>query len=667
MCIFSKDLFFSIFSTKPAYLLARVTIVPDPSDAVVTLTASGYSQKGNYIEVPIGTIVRYKVDKQNLKPSEKEILVVGNTTIPVKLFEPIERIVTIETIPSDASVIFVGDGIIEQGGKSVKAAAGSALSYTVSDPKGELSLTETGSLTVQLDEVINVTMRTKAHITKVLPPDAVVKINGELGSYRELPCNQVMNVSVTRNAYDSFNQTFEKNNRGIVPDFISEVELKETTYILTVESTPTNASLSVIVGTKTYTGTGRVVVDNVLPGTAIKATATLSGYDTVTQTFTMPASNYGKTLPLSETLYPVTITATPSAATVVIKANGSQVASGTGKATTSVKKGTVIAYTVSYKDISESGTHTMSAAVFSKNVVLDAQDSKATLVLTDTSVTLPAGKYKYIAISGGGDGGSGTREPYEYADFNKCGGGGGGGSGYVKVGTFTTAGEVVNFVIGKGGQGAASFSAPAGGATEIQGSLSGTIISVQGGNGGRTGTDTTVSGVVSDTMNGGNGGCGGGGGGRCATKNSNVSSSGGSGGKAGSNGLAAGTGGKGGSGIKNMTSANAGNGGAGVNVAYNSVNLSGGGGTGASSIKNTLENIESFISATESDVYNAMSGGGGGGGTVKHGSYSYGGGGGGGGAWTNGASSTMDNVTAHYSEGGKGGDGAILYARLSWS
>ena len=208
MCIFSKDLFFSIFSTKPAYLLARVTIVPDPSDAVVTLTApGGYSQEGNYIEVPIGTIVSYKVEKQGLKPSEKEVLVVGNTTIPVKLFEPIERTVTIETTPSDASVIFVGNGIVEQGAKSVKAAAGSVLSYTVSDPKGELSLTESGSFTVQTDEVISVTMRTKAHVTNVTPPDAVVKINGELGSYRESPCNQVMNVSVTRDGYNPFSQT----------------------------------------------------------------------------------------------------------------------------------------------------------------------------------------------------------------------------------------------------------------------------------------------------------------------------------------------------------------------------------------------------------------------------------------------------------------------------
>lgn len=671
MCIFSKDLFFSIFSIKPAYLLARVTIVPDPSDAVVTLTASGYSQKGNYIEVPIGTIVSYKVEKQNLKPSEKEILVVGNTTIPVRLFEPIERIVTIETTPSDASVIFVGDGIIEQGGKSVKAASGSMLSYTVSDPKGELSLTETGNLTVQEDKVINVTMKTKAHITKVLPPDAVVKINGELGSYRELPCNQVMNVSVTRDGYDSFNQTFEKNNRGIVPDFISEVELKETTYILTVESTPTNASLSVVVGTKTYTEIGRVVVNNVLPGTTIKATATLSGYDTVTQTFTMPASNYGKTLSLNETLYPVTITATPSEATVIIKVNGSQVASGTGKATTSVKKGVSITYEVSYEGVSESGTHTMTAASFSKNIVLDAQDSKVTLVLTDTSVTLPTGKYRYIAISGGGNGGSGTREPYNNADYNKCGGGGGGGSGYVKVGTFTTAGEVVNFVIGKGGQGDVSFSAPAGGATEIRGSLSGTIVSVKGGNGGRTGTDTTIingtHAVIPDTMNGGDGGCGGGGGGRCATKNSNVAFSGGAGGKGGCNGVTPTYGGKGGIGVKNVVSANANNGGTGGDVAYNSPTLSGGGGTGASSIKSTLENMSSFVFVTESDIYNSMSGGGGGGGTIGQGTYTYGGGGGGGGAWTNGSASTIDYVTGHYEDGGKGGDGAILYARLSWS
>ena len=656
MCIFSKDLFFSIFSTKPAYLLARVTIVPDPSDAVVTLTApGGYSQEGNYIEVPIGTIVSYKVEKQGLKPSEKEVLVVGNTTIPVKLFEPIERTVTIETTPSDASVIFVGNGIVEQGAKSVKAAAGSVLSYTVSDPKGELSLTESGSFTVQTDEVISVTMRTKAHVTNVTPPDAVVKINGELGSYRELPCNQVMNVSVTRDGYNPFSQTFEKNNRGIVPDFVSEVELQETTYTLTVASTPTNASLSIVVGTETYTDIGRIVVDNVLPGTTITATATLSGYDTVTETFTMPASNFGKTLSLNETLYPVTITATPSEATVIIKVNDSQVASGTGVATTSVKKGTSITYEASYEGAEETyGPVTINSA-YSASLVLDAAETtegEVTLLTETTTKNLGVGKYSYIIIGAGGNGGGDASTTVSGSFTGQAGpSGGGGGSAYVEKGTFTiTSRQDVTF----------SVASSSSGSTEVSGSTAGVLASVSNGSNGQS------------SGHGGNGSSGGGAGGIGAVGTSVVPKAGGSGGKGGYNGTRVYTSHNVGVGVKNATSLNANNAGTaaasgGTTTAWGTA---GGGGAGCSSLQDTLLTKSGFDSATADSLYAVMSAGGGGGGNyvpsrkTASSKYVHGEPGGGGGGWFDGTAGSGHGATA---QAGKGGAGAILYRRIAWS
>ena len=656
MCIFSKDLFFSIFSTKPAYLLARVTIVPDPSDAVVTLTApGGYSQEGNYIEVPIGTIVSYKVEKQGLKPSGKEVLVVGNTTIPVKLFEPIERTVTIETTPSDASVIFVGDGIIEQGGKSAKAAFGSMLSYTVSDPKGELSLTETGSLTVQTDEVISVTMRTKVHVTNVTPPDAVVKINGELGSYRELPCNQVMNVSVTRDGYNPFSPTFEKNSRGIVPDFVSEVELQETTYTLTVASTPTNASLSVVVGTETHTDIGRIVVDNVLPGTTITATATLSGYDTVTETFTMPASNFGKTLSLNETLYPVTITATPSEAAVIIKVNGSQVASGTGVATTSVKKGTSITYEASYEGAEETAGPVTINSAYSASLVLDAAETtegEVTLLTETTTKNLGVGKYSYIIIGAGGNGGGDANTTVSGSFSGQAGpSGGGGGSAYVEKGTFTiTSRQDVTF----------SVASSSSGSTEVSGSTAGVLASVSNGSNGQS------------SGHGGNGSSGGGAGGIGAVGTSVVPKAGGSGGKGGYNGTRVYTSHNVGVGVKNATSLNANNAGTaaasgGTTTAWGTA---GGGGAGCSSLQDTLLTKSGFDSATADSLYAVMSAGGGGGGNYvpsrKTASPKNVNGepGGGGGGWFNGTAGSGHGVNVQV---GKGGAGAILYRRIAWS
>lgn len=655
MCIFSKDLFFSIFSTKPAYLLARVTIVPDPSDAVVTLTATGYSQEGNYIEVPIGTIVSYKVEKQGLKPSEKEVLVVGNTTIPVKLFEPIERTVTIETTPSDASVIFVGNGIVEQGAKSVKAATGSALSYTVSDPKGELSLTESGSFTVQTDEVISVTMRTKAHVTNVTPPDAVVKINGELGSYRELPCNQVMSVSVTRDGYNPFSQTFEKNNRGIVPDFVSEVELQETTYTLIVASTPTNASLSVVVGAETHTDIGRVVVDNVLPGTTITATATLSGYDTVTETFTMPASNLGKTLSLNETLYPVTITATPSEAAVIIKVNGSQVASGTGVATTSVKKGTSITYEASYEGAEETAGPVTINSAYSASLVLDAAETtegEVTLLTETTTKNLGVGKYSYIIIGAGGNGGGDANTTVSGSFTGQAGpSGGGGGSAYVEKGTFTiTSRQDVTF----------SVASSSSGSTEVSGSTAGVLASVSNGSNGQS------------SGHGGNGSSGGGAGGVGAVGTSVAPKAGGSGGKGGYNGTRVYTSHNVGVGVKNATSLNANNAGTaaasgGTTTAWGTA---GGGGAGCSSLQDTLLTKSGFDSATADSLYAVMSAGGGGGGNYVPSRKTtspksvHGEPGGGGGGWFDGTAGSGHGASV---QAGKGGAGAILYRRIAWS
>ena len=656
MCIFSKDLFFSIFSTKPAYLQAEVTIVPDPVDSTVTLTASGYTQSGNSINVPIGTIVRWRVEKNAYDPREGELLVVGNTSIPVKLSEQPKRTVSISTIPADATVLITGDGYVnQQGTKAISVPIGTHLTYTVSDPLGQLSLVEMGDITVQEDVSLNVTMKTKAHITEVTPPDAVVKINGSVGTYKELPCNQVMDILVTRADYDSFSQSFSLNDRGIVPDFVSKIELNETTYTLTVEATPANASLSVIVGTESYTGTGRVVVNNVLPGTEIKATATLSGYDTVTETFTMPASIFGKTLSLNETLYPVTITATPSEATVIIKVNDSQVASGIGVATTSVKKGTSITYEASYEGAEEMyGPVTINSA-YSASLVLDAAETtegEVTLLTETTTKNLGVGKYSYIIIGAGGNGGGNARTTVSGSFTGQAGpSGGGGGSAYVEKGTFIiTSRQDVTF----------SIASSSSGSTEVSGSTAGVLASVSNGSNGQS------------SGHGGNGSSGGGAGGIGAVGTSVAPKAGGSGGKGGYNGTRVYTSHNVGVGVKNATSLNANNAGTaaasgGTTTAWGTA---GGGGAGCSSLQDTLLTKSGFDSATADSLYAVMSAGGGGGGDYVPSRKTTspktvnGEPGGGGGGWFNGTAGSGHGVNA---QAGKGGAGAILYRRIAWS
>lgn len=656
MHIFSKDLFFSIFSTKPAYLQAKVTIVPDPSDSTVTLTATGYSQSGNSIDVPIGTVVKWKVEKTAYDSREGEFLVVGNTSISVKLSEQPKRTVSINTIPADASVLITGDGYVNaQGTKALSVPIGTKLTYTVSDPLGQLSLVETGSITVQEDVSLNVTMKTKAHVTEITPSDAVVKINGTVGTYRELPCNQVITVSATRDDFDSFSKTVPLNNRGIAPDFVDKIELKETTYTLTVESTPTNASLSVVVGGKTYIGTGRVIVNNVLPGTSIKATGTLAGYDTNTITDTMPKNDYPLPVPLNETLYPVTITATPSEASVIIKINGSQVASGTGKATTSVKKGTSITYEASYEGAKETAGPITISSTYSASLVLDAAETTegdVTLLTTTTTKSLGVGKYSYILIGAGGDGGDDAGTIVSGSFAGQAGpSGGGGGSAYAKKGTFVLSSrQDVTFSVAT-----SSYST-----TKITAKNAGSLASVNNGSSGQA------------SGSGGNGSSGGGAGGIGTVGSSATAKAGGSGGKGGYNGTRVYTSHAVGVGVKNATSTNASNAGTGAanGGISNAYGTAGGGGAGCSSLQAALLTKSGFDSATVDSLYAVMSAGGGGGGnyvTSRQTTSSktvHGEPGGGGGGWFNGTAGSGHGAQA---QAGKGGGGAILYRRIAWS
>lgn len=658
MCIFSKNLFFSIISTKPKDLLAEIMIVPNPSDATVTLTAEGYIQTGNSIKVPIGTIVSWKVEKDKYQTRESSFAVAGNTTIPVKLSEQPLRTLSIVTTPADAAVVITGEGYTNaQGTKAISVPAGTEVTYTVSDPLGQLSLTEIGTLTVQEDTSINVVMKTKIHVTKVLPPDAEVKINGEILTYKEQTCNQTAVVDITRDGYDRFYQVFALNDRGIVPDFVKEVELKETSHTLVIDSVPATAALTVIVGENTYTGVGRVTVEDVLPRTSVNVTASLNGFDTKTESFNMPYTDYGYTISLSETEYTVVVSSTPAEATVTLAVNGEAKASGVGSASIKTKAGVLIDYNVSYLDKEESGNFTMPAADYQKNIVLDAEDLNITLLTTTETKFVPSGRYRYIAISGGGKGGQG--QSLAYSQGKVAYGGGGGGSGRVAVGEFVSKGENVTFTVGTGGTVSNINNSVYGGSTSIQGAASGVFASVDGGGSGGVGSSTATYVAL-----GGDGDSGGGGGGKTAASNTTTAGAGGAGGIGGYNGVAGGNGKDGGKGIKNASGSNAGNG----TAVGSTVGQGGKGGKGAVSIQATLMTVSGFDSATVDTIRNAMAGGGGGAGQTGSGTYSSAGGGGGGGAWTAGGDAhTQAYGSKCLTTGGDGGNGAILYRRIAWS
>ena len=82
--------------------LCTFTINPTPSNATVTLTATGYTQQGNSITVPSGTTVSYSVAKSNcITTTGSEVITSTHTTnVSVKCK------LTVNTDPIDASVTF---------------------------------------------------------------------------------------------------------------------------------------------------------------------------------------------------------------------------------------------------------------------------------------------------------------------------------------------------------------------------------------------------------------------------------------------------------------------------------------------------------------------------------------------------------------------------------
>lgn len=117
-----------------------LTIVPDPADATVVLTATGYTQSGNSITVDPNTSVSYTVSKTGYITSSDTVTVTADISIAVTLGTTIT--VTLDPAPSDATVVLVSAGF-SQVGNTIQANTGTEVTYTVSKTG---YVTKTGSI-----------------------------------------------------------------------------------------------------------------------------------------------------------------------------------------------------------------------------------------------------------------------------------------------------------------------------------------------------------------------------------------------------------------------------------------------------------------------------------------------------------------------------------------
>ena len=148
-----------------------LTIDPTPADAMVTLSATGYTQVGNSITVPYGTSVVYYVTKDGYTPVSNQTTVTADNTIAVTMI-PLNYTLTINPTPSDASVTF-NTGTVS--GNTCTVPYNTSVTYTVSKNK---YVSQSATVTILADQTINVTLN-KQQVTLTLnsvPADAKKEI-----------------------------------------------------------------------------------------------------------------------------------------------------------------------------------------------------------------------------------------------------------------------------------------------------------------------------------------------------------------------------------------------------------------------------------------------------------------------------------------------------------
>ena len=111
--------------TKNNYTL---TINPDPVDAIVTLTADGYTQLNNSITVPYETSVNYSVSRSGYATQSGSEIVTSTKTTNISLTKN-NYTLTVNTNPSDATIDF-STGTVS--GHSVTVPYNTTVTYTVS-------------------------------------------------------------------------------------------------------------------------------------------------------------------------------------------------------------------------------------------------------------------------------------------------------------------------------------------------------------------------------------------------------------------------------------------------------------------------------------------------------------------------------------------------------
>ena len=332
-----------------------ITVAATPEDATVKL--NGVVRKS--VTVDYGTEVTYEVSKTGYVSKSGTVSAINTETITIELVKQ-KVTLTIAPTPEDAVVKING---IEQ--KTITVDYGTEVTYEVSktgyvSKTATISVVNTETLSVNLsNEQVTITIAPT-------PEDATVKLNGVTQKSITVDYGTQVTYEVSKTGYVSKSGNIIAEETQTLP-----VELVKQQVTLTIVPTPEDAivKLNGVVQKS-------VTVDY---GTEVTYEVSKTGYDTKTAKVVV---NETKSLPitLSKTQVTLTITPTPSNATVIIN--------DVERKSITVDYGTKVTYAVSATGyVSKSGEETVIANK-TLPVALVKQQVTVTIVPTPADATV---------------------------------------------------------------------------------------------------------------------------------------------------------------------------------------------------------------------------------------------------------------------------------------
>ena len=332
-----------------------ITVAATPEDATVKL--NGVVRKS--VTVDYGTEVSYEVSKTGYVSKSGTVSAINTETITIELVKQ-KVTLTIAPTPEDAVVKING---IEQ--NTITVDYGTEVTYEVSKT-GYVS--KTATISVVNTETLSVSLYNEQVTISIAPTpeDATVKLNGVVQKSVTVDYGTQVTYEVSKTGYVSKSGNIIADKTQTLP-----VELVKQQVTLTIVPTPEDATVKL-----NGVVQKSVTVDY---GTEVTYEVSKTGYDTKTAKVVV---NETKSLPitLSKTQVTLTITPTPSNATVIIN--------DVERKSITVDYGTKVTYAVSATGyVSKSGEETVIANK-TLPVALVKQQVTVTIVPTPADATV---------------------------------------------------------------------------------------------------------------------------------------------------------------------------------------------------------------------------------------------------------------------------------------